>query len=185
MLRVSKLRFARSRFRLGPVELSLDTGEMLRIVGANGTGKTTLLKLLLGQLRATDGKIDRSTNLIGQVGVTPFLFENWTVHDNLKLVERLLGETADPDLIDRIDELRPLLVSQLSSGRKREVELCTMLALPFKIYLFDEVFTHLDSERAEFFETRIRQMMNDQVGFILSAHKVSDRFEQEAKVLEL
>lgn len=124
-------------------------GERFLIVGENGTGKSTLLKLILGQLQPERGTItiNPKTDIAYYAQELELLDENKTVLENV----------TTPDYTDQ--QLRTILanflffdmdvfkkVSVLSPGEKARVALCKMLLKRANMLILDEPTNHLDPE---------------------------------------
>ncbi|TVQ77671.1 MAG: ATP-binding cassette domain-containing protein [Bradymonadales bacterium] len=185
MLRVEALRFSRSHFKMGPISFELKPGESLFVVGRNGAGKTSLMKLILGLLRPEEGRVLDSADFIGQVGVSPFLFDTWNVQSNQSYFEKLSGKSLEPEFTDRISNTRSLLISHLSAGMRRDVELSIQLGLQAPVYLLDEAFSHLDPDRTRFFKSKLEEAKKRGTSFVYSVHDESQIFDPSAKALRL
>jgi ABC-type multidrug transport system ATPase subunit len=185
MLSVEKLEFKRAHFHLGPLSFTLPPGEILRVIGKNGAGKTSLMKLILGMLRPAGGQVLHSGRTIGQVGVSPSLFEAWTVRENLTYLEQIAQVKIQPFVRERLQFLESFRVHQLSSGLRRDVELSLQLGMSAPLYLLDEAFTHLDPQRSNFFESLILKMRDEGHSFLVTAHSQQERFSDQCGALTL
>ncbi|VTZ25834.1 High-affinity branched-chain amino acid transport ATP-binding protein LivF [Methylocella tundrae] len=139
------------------VTISVDAGEIVSIIGANGAGKSSLLKAIIGQVDRCDGKImfggtkinDKATSAIIRDGIVLVpegrrLFPSLTVEENLLLgwkVGRRNGYT-----LDEVYELFPLVkgkrrqqARQLSGGQQQMVALGRALLADPRILLCDEI----------------------------------------------
>ena len=138
------------------VDLRVDPGERVAITGANGVGKTTLLKLIAGLLRPDTGDVTvlggtlrdpRVRARIGFVGHQPFLYPRLTARENLRFWARMYGSTDDGVAVLRhlgldADDTRP--VSAFSQGMRRRVALASALGHDPELLLLDEPFAGLD-----------------------------------------
>lgn len=185
MLSVAHLEFKRSRFSLGPLSFQVGEGKLLRVIGKNGSGKTSLLRILLGSLKASSGTVEKNFSSLAQVGVGASLFESWSVEENLNFIERLHTTSLDEELKNRALRVSGYRVNQLSSGMKRDLELSLQLSLETPLTLLDEAFTFLDQSRAQFFESQIRRRLSNGQSFIVSAHSKEERFNDIAEDLHL
>lgn len=153
-------KYGNSKFALGPVSLELDEGHIIGLVGENGNGKTTLLRLLCGELRATSGTIhynfeytDRY-DLRTQLVYIPQRTDTWrgAVYDNLIFTAASYGYTPEEnELIVQLIMARLGLRrfrnhkwKDLSSGYKMRFELARMLLRKPKVLLIDEPLANLD-----------------------------------------
>ena len=151
--------------------LSVDfpRGKVTAIMGPSGTGKTTLLRLIGGQLKPEQGSIDVDGHRIGQLNrrqlfelrrekmgmlfQTGALFTDLSVYDNVAFSLRThtdLPESMIRDLVlMKLEAVglrgaHPLMPSELSGGMARRVALARSIAMDPELMLYDEPFTGLD-----------------------------------------
>jgi ABC-2 type transport system ATP-binding protein len=149
-----------SRFALGPVNMELRQGQILGLVGENGNGKTTLLRLLCGELYASNGNLkfhfeysdnyDLRTKLV----YIPQRTETWygSMFENLQFTAATYGYKPEENevivelIIARLGlrKFRNFEWKSLSSGYKMRFELARMLLRKPKILLIDEPLANLD-----------------------------------------
>ena len=147
-------------FSLGPIDLDIKTGEIIGLVGENGNGKTTLLRLLCGELYPTGGQIkynfdytdrfDLRTKLV----YIPQRTETWrgSMYENLAFTASSYGYSPEENnlvvdlVITRLGlrKYRNHSWNGLSSGYKMRFELARMLLRKPKILLIDEPLANLD-----------------------------------------
>lgn len=144
------------------VSLAIGRGEVYALLGVNGAGKTSLVKMLSGEMLPSEGtvtingeNIHSATSLRPRVGVLPqfdTLFEQLTVFEHVLFFSRLKGvprsaerATVD-DLIKRVglQAQRSLFGSTLSGGQKRRLSLAIALAGDPSIVFCDEPSSSLD-----------------------------------------
>lgn len=161
VFKLSDLTYERGgRTFLGPLNLALESGKLIVVVGPNGGGKTTLLRLLYGYLMPTAGGIEfegqplrtlPAYSLVERLGACPQETEPGLDFEVLQALS--LGVGGDDDLaLARIDaypflHLRGLLgrrLSQLSGGEKQKVRLARALLAQAPSLIFDEPTNHLD-----------------------------------------
>lgn len=166
------LEFREVSYRIGGnlvldnLNLRIEPGRTLVLLGRSGSGKTTALKMLNGLLFPSDGKVlveDRATTdwdliqlrrSIGYVIQEVGLFPHFTIRENVALVPRLKGWPPDriasrvAELLDQVG-LEPAQFldrypRQLSGGQRQRVGVARALAAEPKLLLFDEPFGALD-----------------------------------------
>ena len=150
------------RHVLRGLTLSVRSGEVLQVAGANGAGKTSLLRALCGLMHLEEGHIlfcghDVRDDLaafhgaLGYLGHEPPLKGDLTACENLRYwvgVRRRIGQGQITDTLESVGapSLADRLVRTLSAGQKRRVALAGLLLLAAPVWLLDEPTTNLDSE---------------------------------------
>lgn len=142
----------------GPLDFSLDAGELTLIEGDNGSGKTTLMRILTGLLRPEEGELywrgepltwDRCSGEVVFLGHQLGLKADLTPHENLRFAIGLHGHREH----SRIDEALARVglagyedepVRKLSAGQKKRVALARLLLIPAALWLLDEPYANLD-----------------------------------------
>ncbi len=137
---------ARSLFR--GLTFSIEEGERVGLVGPNGVGKSTLLKILAGLESADEGQVTRSRGLrLGYLAQEPDLRPEWTVQEALE--SHLSGDDWEgrarvPEIASRLGLDLTRKVGALSGGWQKRVALGRELALDPQVLLLDEPTNHLD-----------------------------------------
>ena len=155
------------------LEFSLVPGSLLRIAGPNGTGKTSLLRMLCGLLEPAAGEVrwhgcnirtqreDYWKNLV-YVGHLNGVKDDLTVIENVKVAQAVAGRTVEHELIRqalRAVGLAPYentLARRLSQGQRRRVALARLFATTTaSLWILDEPFIALDVRGVEALSERI------------------------------
>ncbi|ABC62432.1 heme ABC exporter ATP-binding protein CcmA [Erythrobacter litoralis] len=127
------------------LELDLADGALLHVTGANGTGKSSLMRILAGLLSSSEGDVSRSGSM-ALLDERLALDPEWPLGKALRFWERLDG-CSDPSNIVAIMELEPLLdvpVRYLSTGQRKRAAFARLLCTSHDIWLLDEPFNGLD-----------------------------------------
>ncbi|NRP42783.1 Polysialic acid transport ATP-binding protein KpsT [Aliiroseovarius sp. xm-m-339-2] len=136
---------------LDNVSLSLQSGSSYGILGVNGAGKSTTMKLLAGSELPNSGTIRRNVRVSWPLGFSSGMHPNLTGRENVNFVARLYGQ--DPrkvtafvddfsDLGSNIDE--PF--GTYSSGMSQRLSFGLSMAIEFEVYLIDEVMAVGDAK---------------------------------------
>ncbi len=147
---------------LRPVSFALNQGQCAAVTGANGTGKTTLLRVLAGTVAASGGSAlingsavdDRSVAyrraVSALIGV-PAYYEDLTLLDHLELLDRLWRGAASTAVLDELDMefLARCYPRELSSGQQQLFHLALTLARPSNVLILDEPEQRLDRVRRQ------------------------------------
>lgn len=139
------------------VDLDIKRGERVCIIGDNGIGKTTLLRMILGEIPCTQGRIKIGYNVqMGYYDQGQRLLDNDnTVIDELHESYRLYTQTELRNLLGRFlfkGEAVFLKVGSLSGGEKARLSLLKLMMSGANMLILDEPTNHLDIESKEVFE---------------------------------
>lgn len=156
-----------NRFTVGPINITIDKGNHVAIIGESGCGKTTLLKVIYGLMDIDNGTIfwgDKKVtgpeeNLIPGMPYIKYLSQDFdlmpftSVAENInKYLSRLEPETSKArtkELMEVVDmtDYANAKVKTLSGGQKQRVALAQALAKEPELLLLDEPFSHIDNFR--------------------------------------
>lgn len=154
---------------------SLNEQEKVGIIGINGTGKSTLLKILAGKEEPDEGTVIMGRNLrIGYLPQNPVFPESFdALTAALPLADDISGSPMDYEA-DAKSMLTKLGITQLgqnitelSGGQRKRIALVRTLLTPSDILILDEPTNHLDSAMAEWLETFLK---NTKSALIMITH---------------
>lgn len=190
---------------LDRLNLAIDAGEIVAIMGKSGAGKTTLLSCILGFESIDSGTIELDGAALGAVPVEARqlayvpqdygLFPHLSVHDNIAF--GMVARAMTPDVIDeRVHDLLRLVglslaisdrsVTLLSGGERQRVALARALAIDPKLFLFDEPLSAVDVETRATVGAELRALIKRlQIPAIIITHDHSDATMLADKIYRL
>ena len=136
------------RWILKHVDFEVHPGEVTLLVGGNGSGKTSLLRLLAGLTRPTRGRIERRTG-VGFVAHQSMLYEALTGRENLRFVAKLVDASAAGRVDGLLDQMglanaADQRVGTYSRGMVQRLAIARALLSQPDLLLLDEPLTGLD-----------------------------------------
>ena len=183
----------RERTLFSDLSFSVEHRAMVQVVGANGSGKTSLLRLLCGLARPQRGEIlwrgesidEARTHFMADMaflGHAPGVKGELTPYENLRLCCRLHGACAGVDLDAALTEaglasVADLPLHRLSAGQQRRAALARLLVTPARLWILDEPLTSLDTAGVRFVEATVNRHLAGGGAVVMSTHqpfKVTD-----------
>ena len=171
-----------SRQLLDDVSFYLNEGDKTGVIGINGTGKSTFLKVLVGETEPDGGTISRNPNV--QVS---YLSQNPAMEDDATVLEQVflhfpaqfreLNEYEAKTMLNQLGITDyDQKVGTLSGGQRKRVALAAALIHPADVLVLDEPTNHLDAEMTAWLEERLRRFRG---GLVMITH---DRYFLERVV---
>ena len=194
LLRLEGVRF---RYRNGSRDVlcglnwTLEQGQYISILGKNGEGKSTLIKLLLGELQPTDGKVCGLVKRPGYVPQASAVFRG-SLGDNLTLcnrtisqqkVEAVVKQTRLHQLAERVGGLcGEISREQISGGELQRIGIARALLIEPDLLVVDEITNNLDmANKALIF--RILQEMKHRCAIVSISHDIESLTDSDACLL--
>jgi len=167
---------------LDDVSFRVDRGESVGLIGPNGTGKSTLLRILTGITAATRGSISTGGRIAGVLDLGSGFYDELSAYHNTYLNAQLLGMTRKEvqrkfDDIFAFAELQDFVhapVSQFSFGMRLRLAFSIAMALEPEILLLDEVMGVGDLSFQRRSAAKIREAAERGVTMIVVSHHLSD-----------
>jgi ATPase subunit of ABC transporter with duplicated ATPase domains len=150
-----------SNVLLSDTNLTIHRNERIALIGANGCGKTTLLKLITGEEPCDSGTIKVSSNIKIAYMSQIITFDN----ENATVIETLRNATGLPEgkarsILSRFKFNAPDVVkkvSNLSGGEKSRLKLCLLMQEQANFLILDEPTNHLDIDSREWIEDAVSE----------------------------
>lgn len=177
------------------VSILVRQGEVVGLLGPNGAGKTTTFYMIVGIIKANNGKIFFDTTDISKkpmykrarmgIGYLPqeaSIFRKLTVGENIMAIletQKLTGKERRHRMHELLSELNVLhlefhLGYTLSGGERRRVEIARALAICPDFILLDEPFAGIDPIAVEDIQSIIQELKNKRYGVLITDHSVRE-----------
>jgi ABC-2 type transport system ATP-binding protein len=172
------------------VSLAISAGEVIGLLGPNGSGKTTTIRMLLGLLQPTEGSADvlgfdvfrQSEEIrerVGYVSQRFTLYFDLTVAENLQFYagvygvsdRRRLGEVLQ---LVGLEEFRDILVSQLSTGWRQRLALASAIVHRPKLFFLDEPTSGVDPTARRAFWDLIYRLVEEGTTALVTTHYMDE-----------
>jgi ABC-2 type transport system ATP-binding protein len=180
------------RFRLGPISFSVNKGEIFGLIGPNGSGKTTTLKLITGLLKIDKGEMyflgkkinpgeEEYKRFISYIPDSPFVYDYLSGYEYLLYVGRLykIKEQVLRDRIDFFIELFGMgpwidtLCEFYSHGMKQKISITSALVVDPVLLIIDEPLVALDPVSVHRFKKYLKDMKNKGKSILIATHTLS------------
>lgn len=189
-----------SKTVLNNINYKFENGKMYGITGANGSGKTLILKSLVGFIKYTTGKvlqdgkeIRKTNNYIENAGIiieNPVLVNDFTINENLQYLKK---QSNNANIIDLnkwykffdIEEYKNTKFKNLSLGTKQKVGLIQAFMHEPQNILLDEPFNALDKKTVNIVQEYLIKKRNEGRLIIIVTHINDDILNKCDKVLEI
>jgi ABC-2 type transport system ATP-binding protein len=171
---------------LGPLNLRIEPGELVALVGANGAGKTTLLAIAAGLVEPSDGTLDICGEAAGSLPArartsfvpdTPVFYQDLSLNEHLEYIARMHGAegwaSRGSELLEQLGlaQWGDKLPSQFSRGMRQKASLAMGFIRPFSLLLADEPYDGLDPPSRSVLVELLRSASASGAAVIVSTHR--------------
>lgn len=185
---------------LSDINLKFEDGKMYAIIGANGSGKSLILKALSGYNKLTSGKvlqngneIRKNNNYIEDAGIiieNPVMVNEYTITENLEYLKKMSENSKEIDLEKwykyfEIEEYKEKRFSELSLGTKQKVALIQAFMHNPKNILLDEPFNALDKKAVVKVKELLLEEKKKEKLIVIVTHINDEILEECDEVIEM
>ena len=167
------------------ISTRLEQGHIYALLGPNGSGKTTWMKMVSGLIKPTSGEIRYNGNLIGigtrkeiaYMSTEPYFYDWMTVESVGKYYQDFFDDFSMDRynlMIQNMDLTGKLKVKSLSSGMMAKLKVAVTMARDAKIYLLDEPLNGIDLLARDAVMNMILQAASNDKTLIISSHLVEE-----------
>ncbi len=169
------------------LNLKLEKGKIVGLLGRNGEGKSTLMKLIIGQLIAKQGQVQTLGHLANK-REAEFLQKVYILPEELELPNMKVGkylnvfgsfyptydEALSHELVEIFGIKLDMNLKAMSLGQKKKAAIVLALALRTPLLLMDEPTNGLDIPSKSVFRRQLARLSNEEQTVIISTHQVRD-----------
>ena len=170
---------------LNNITLTVPRGKIIGLLGKNGTGKTTLIKLINGLLTPTEGEIIFEGEKIGpqsklNIAYLPertYLDKSMTINETLKFFKEFYSNfdiDKAKDLLKKLDLNENQKIIKMSKGMQEKVQLVLVMSRSADLYILDEPLGGVDPATRDYILDTILSNFNENASVIISTHLISD-----------
>ena len=164
------------------IDFDFGNSQIVGLIGKNGVGKTTLMKVMNGNIINYEGKVNLPNNEnVGYLIEHPKLYDNKTGLYNLKLFAQVLGKGFDKEYADHIIDafgMRPYIkkkVKKYSMGMKQKLAIAVSLMNKPKYLILDEPTNGMDPDGSIDVLKTIQSLVKQlEMKILISSHKLED-----------
>lgn len=170
---------------LNNITLTVPQGKIIGLLGKNGTGKTTLIKLINGLLTPNEGEIIFEGEKIGpqsklNIAYLPertYLDKSMTINETLKFFKEFYSNfdiDKAKDLLKKLDLDENQKIIKMSKGMQEKVQLVLVMSRKADLYILDEPLGGVDPATRDYILDTILTNFNEGASIIISTHLISD-----------
>ena len=170
---------------LDHVSLELRSGRIVGLLGPNGSGKTTMLKMVAGLLTATEGEISvcgqpigpESKALVSYLPDRTYLRNGWKVRQQLDMFQEFYADfdrTRAEHMLNTLGVSLDAKMKTLSKGNREKVQLVLVMSRRARLYLLDEPIGGVDPATRDYILSTIVGNYDPGATVLISTHLITD-----------
>ena len=157
-----------------PVSFDIGGGDLLLVTGANGCGKTTLIRVLAGILHPSEGELNNRANGMAYIGHYLAIKDDLSVIENLRFIRDFIG-TSDRRVNEVIRQVglgrvAEQLARTLSAGQRKRCALARLLLSENELWLLDEPYSNLDVEGVALVDSMLTRHLEGGGACVVATH---------------
>jgi len=167
------------------VSMDVEVGNIVGLFGPNGSGKTTIIKILGNLLMHYDGSVlidgkvpgYETKSIVSYLPDVNYLDSNWTIEESLKIFKSFYSDFDHEKAVRLLKAFNLNLndrISTLSKGNKEKVQIILVLSRNAKLYIFDEPIAGVDPASRDVIFHLIKDNVNKDSAVIITTHLISD-----------
>ena len=161
------------------VSCKFKEGEIIALLGENGSGKTTMLKCLANIVNIDNGEINYNNNQFIFINDKPNIFGDLSIKENLKCILSIYNQKINLNKYDKfitilgLENMQSVPLKYFSAGNLQRNKLLIALNLDWKYLFIDEPFSNLDDQGVSVFQTIFLNLKTQNKTILFSTHNFS------------
>ena len=161
------------------VSCKFKEGEIIALLGENGSGKTTMLKCLANIINIDNGEINYNNNQFIFINDKPNIFGDLSIKENLEYILSIYNQKINLNKYDKfitilgLENMQSVPLKYFSAGNLQRNKLLIALNLDWKYLFIDEPFSNLDDKGVSVFQTIFLNLKTQNKTILFSTHNFS------------
>ena len=161
------------------VSCKFKAGEIIALLGENGSGKTTMLKCLANIINIDNGEINYNNNQFVFINDKPNIFGDLSIKENLEYILSIYNQKINLNKYDKfitilgLENMQSVPLKYFSAGNLQRNKLLIALNLDWKYLFIDEPFSNLDDKGVSVFKTIFLNLKTQNKTILFSTHNFS------------